>query len=85
LIYNTLEFEEFKKGLSLTEKGVRLFPKRTLNIFKIIITCLEQVSTDELMEILYFTSRDKLRELYLVPLMEDGERLQNNSNKNNFY
>jgi ATP-dependent DNA helicase RecG len=69
---NKLDFEDFQKGSSWTEKGVKLFPKRTINLLKLLVCCVKPTTTEELMEILGFASRDKLRELYLVPLRKDG-------------
>jgi len=72
LIMSKLKNTDLKKGSSLGEKGVKLFPKRTINILKLMVACLKPVSTEELMDIIGFASRDKLRELYLVPLRKDG-------------
>jgi ATP-dependent DNA helicase RecG len=68
---NKIYFEDFQKGSSWREKGVKLFPKRTINLLKLLVCCVGPVTTEELMEVMGFASRDKLRELYLVPLRKD--------------
>jgi ATP-dependent DNA helicase RecG len=68
---NKIYFEDFQKGSSWREKGIKLFPKRTINQIKILVCCIEPVTTEDLMEVMGFASRDKLRELYLVPLRKD--------------
>ena len=61
-----------EKGSSLAEKGVKLLPKRTLTILKVLMICLLPAKVEEMKQILSFGSLDKLRELYLNPLRKDG-------------
>ncbi len=72
LINKELQFDDFKKGSSWSEKGVKLFDKRTLTIFRLLLLCLNPQKRDDIMEIIGFNSRDKLRELYLQPLRQEG-------------
>lgn len=69
---NDIDFLEFQKGSSISEKGRKYFPKRMLQILKLLIICITPVKTEDILHLLTFGSRDKLRELYLKPLREDG-------------
>jgi ATP-dependent DNA helicase RecG len=62
----------FQKGSSWSEKGVKLFDKRTLAILRLLSLCLIPQKRDDIMEILDFNSRDKLRELYFQPLRQEN-------------
>jgi ATP-dependent DNA helicase RecG len=69
---NELQFGDFQKGGSWAEKGGKLFPKRTLNILKALIICLIAVKLEELRVMMGYGSLEKLRELYLNPLRNEG-------------
>lgn len=69
---NELQFSDFQKGGSWAEKGGKLFPKRTLNILKALIICLIAVKLEELRVMMGYGSLEKLRELYLNPLRNEG-------------
>lgn len=69
---NNLRFDDFQKGGSWIEKGGKLLPKRALNILKILIICLEPVKIEEMKRMMPYGNREKLRELYLIPLRNDG-------------
>lgn len=69
---NHLTFGDFIKGTSLAEKGAMLLPKRTLTIIRLLLVCVTSVKVNEMLHLLSFGSRDKLREMYLKPLMKEG-------------
>ena len=69
---NDLQFDDFKKGSSWAEKGGKLLPKRTITILKLMMICIIPNKIEEMMQQISFGSRDKLRELYLNPLRNDG-------------
>jgi ATP-dependent DNA helicase RecG len=70
-IINKISLEDFKLGGSLIEKGGKLFSNRTFFLLKVLISCITPASNDELLEIVGFSSREKLRENYLMPLRKD--------------
>lgn len=63
-----LGFDEFKKESSWSEKGVNLLSKKLVNLIKLMVISIIPSSMDELLMLMEFKSRDKLRELYLSPL-----------------
>jgi ATP-dependent DNA helicase RecG len=69
---NHLDFSDFQKGASLAEKGGKLLPKRTINILKVLMICIVPNKAEEIRRLMSFGSRDKLNELYLRPLREEG-------------
>ncbi|GHT62871.1 hypothetical protein AGMMS50239_17440 [Bacteroidia bacterium] len=71
LINNKLQIDDFKKGWSWSQKGVELFDKRTMTIFKILLFCLSAQTIDNIQFILNFNTRNKLRELYLNPVRDE--------------
>lgn len=60
------------EGWSWNEKGVELFDKRTILLFKILLLCLIPKNIEEIQELIEFSSRNKLREMYINPLRETG-------------
>lgn len=62
----------FQKGSSWAEKGVKLLPKRTITILKLLMICIIPTKIEEIKQLMSFGSRDKLRELYLNPLRREG-------------
>jgi len=69
---SSLSFNDFQKGGSWAEKGGKLLPKRTAVILRIILGCILPVSNEELLHIIFYTNREKLRDLYIAPLRKDG-------------
>ncbi|MDH6356242.1 hypothetical protein M2135_000094 [Parabacteroides sp. PF5-9] len=49
------------EGGSLSEKGVELFDKRTIPLFKILLLCLTPKNIEGIQEFIEFNSRNKLR------------------------
>ena len=72
LINSDLALDDFQKGWSWAEKGVELFDKRTMTIFRILLSCLTPQTIDEIQFKVQFGSRNKLRELYLNSLRNEG-------------
>jgi predicted transcriptional regulator len=72
LIHNELKIDDIKKRASYAEKGVKLFDKRTITIFRLILICLKARKRDDVFEILEINSRDKFCELYMNPLRANG-------------
>lgn len=70
---NDLFFAEGNSlGWSWSEKGVELFDKRTILLFKILLLCLTPKNIEEIQELIEFNSRNKLREMYINPLRGTG-------------
>jgi len=67
-VIKQLRLEDFIKGSSWPEKGVNLLPKRIYNILKLLLITVIPTSMDELLALMEFNSRDKLRVMYLTPL-----------------
>jgi len=70
-INNDLQFDDFKKGASWSEKGSKLFDKRATILIKTLLLCLSSQHRDDILSILEFNSRDRFRELYLLPLRQE--------------
>ncbi|GAP72523.1 hypothetical protein SAMD00024442_34_23 [Candidatus Symbiothrix dinenymphae] len=71
LINSELQFDDFKKGGSWGEKGGKLFAKRTLSIFQLLLITLSPKTAEEIQELTGFVTREKQRELYLHPLRSE--------------
>lgn len=72
LINKGVTKDDLKKVSSWSEKGAKLFPKRTDYILKILLLTLASIPLVQLMESIGYNNRQKFRELYLLPLIEDG-------------
>ena len=72
LINEGITKDSLKKVSSWDEKGAKLFPKRTDYILKILLLTLAPIPLAQLMESIGYNNRQKFRELYLLPLIEDG-------------
>ena len=57
-------------GWSWSEKGVELFDKRTITLFKILLLCSSPQNIEDIQKLIEFNSRNKLREMYINPLRE---------------
>jgi len=62
----------YSLGSGWIEKGVMLLDKRTLSVIKLLLICIIPVKVAEMLILLSFGSRDKLREIYLKPLLKEG-------------
>jgi ATP-dependent DNA helicase RecG len=71
-ISSDLQISESTKGWSWKEKGVEFFDKRTSTIFEVLLLCLSPQKIDNIQSIIDFNARNKLRELYLNPLRQEG-------------
>jgi ATP-dependent DNA helicase RecG len=71
-ITSKITLDDIREGRSLPEKGGKLFPNRTSILLKILVACIVPVSNDELLAMTNYSSREKFRELYLMPLRKDG-------------
>ena len=60
------------KGYSWNEKGVKLFDKRTITLFRILLLCLYPQKIEYIQDILEFSVKSKLRDLYIKPLRSTG-------------
>ena len=60
------------KGLTLVEKGTKLFKKRFITIIKVLIGVLSPISLENLLSFMKYRSRSKFREMYLNPIIKSG-------------
>ena len=71
-INSELQISDFGKGWSWSQKGVELFEKRTITLFEVLLICLNPQNIEKIQFIIDFNTRNKLRELYLNPLRQEG-------------
>lgn len=60
------------KGLTLVEKGTKLFKKRFITIIKVLIGVLSPISLENLLSFMKYRSRSKFSEMYLNPIIKSG-------------
>lgn len=71
-INNELQNNPSFEGYSWGKKGVELFDKRTIMLFRILLLCLYPKNIENIQEILGFSVKSKLRDLYIKPLRNAG-------------
>lgn len=71
LINNNIQIKDFKKELSIEQKGVKLMKKRGKNIIKSLIYLLEPCTIDELATYMEFNSKNSYRDDYIKPLKDN--------------
>lgn len=70
LVNKGISENNLKKVPSYTEKGTKLFNKRTLNLLKIILMTLKPAALTKIMDWIGYKNRKQFRELYLKSLIQ---------------
>ncbi len=60
------------KGLTLAEKGTKLFKKRFITIIKVLVFVLSPIPMENLLSFMKHRNRSKFREMYLNPIIKSG-------------
>ena len=60
------------KGLTLVEKGTKLFKKRFITIIKVLVFVLSPIPMESLLSFMKYRSKNKFREMYLNPIIKSG-------------
>ena len=68
LINKELQNNPLFEGYSWSQKGVELFDKRTITLFRILLLCLYPQKIEYIQDVLSFSVKSKLRDLYIKPL-----------------
>lgn len=77
----TAEF--IKKVPSSTEKGTKLLARKSFNLISILALTTSPIKIETMMEWMDYKKRQSFRELYLVPLQQEGLLSKTNPEKSN--